>query len=599
MPWPIKTRHWIIGLGLLALIVLAAVGLILTREQGTPLTSGRSRRPELVDESPLRTARAIAALADGPEEKRLARQAIRLADHAVDLAFADAMREAAARQQQATPETKELYARVRRAEAQVKSDQELVDDLKKELAATKGPQTDLQQQLDLVQAQLGLDQDEMEDAKGNLFRSGADPMSRIQRQFARYQASQQQESTVQAQASPSAAPRAPAGNFGAQFDAWYALRPKLLQLRQAQEQAQQFRVKLKEQQASLENQPESPAEAEAPSQGDSQAVLTVLRRLADRQKSLADFDKRMQDQQQLADVYGAWIGLVQAQQRSALHAMIKLALWILLILLLVYLAGRIIDRLFSDLTPERKRLHTLRVVVKFAVQALGVLLIVFVILGTPNQLSTILGLAGAGLTVALKDFIIAFFGWFVLMGRNGIRVGDWVEINGVVGEVVEIGLLRTVLFETGNWTDTGHPTGRKVAFMNGFAIEGHFFNFSTSGQWLWDELQILVPSGQNPYPILDSIHNMVTKETEANARAAEQEWQRVSSRYKIKSVSAAPAINLRPTTSGVEVHVRYITRANERYAMRAHLYQAIVDLLHSRSGEGEEKAPARPRQRDS
>jgi small-conductance mechanosensitive channel len=79
-----------------------------------------------------------------------------------------------------------------------------------------------------------------------------------------------------------------------------------------------------------------------------------------------------------------------------------------------------------------------------------VVLILIVILGVPSQMPTIIGLAGAGLTVALKDFIVAFFGWFVLMGKNGLRVGDWVEIDGVAGEVVEINLLRTVLLETGN-----------------------------------------------------------------------------------------------------------------------------------------------------
>ncbi len=132
-------------------------------------------------------------------------------------------------------------------------------------------------------------------------------------------------------------------------------------------------------------------------------------------------------------------------------------------------------------------------VVKFAAQAVGALVILFIIFGMPTQTTTVLGLAGAGLTVAMKDFIVAFFGWFILMGRNGIRVGDWVEINGVGGEVVEVGLLKTVLLETGNWTDSSHPTGRRVSFVNSFAIEGHFFNFTTSGQWMWDELSMLIP----------------------------------------------------------------------------------------------------------
>ena len=88
------------------------------------------------------------------------------------------------------------------------------------------------------------------------------------------------------------------------------------------------------------------------------------------------------------------------------------------------------------------------------------------LLGVPKQAPTILGLAGAGLTVVFQDFILGFFGWFVLMGRNGMRVCDWVEINGVGGEVSEIGLFRTTLLETGNWTSRGHPTGRKVTLIN-------------------------------------------------------------------------------------------------------------------------------------
>jgi small-conductance mechanosensitive channel len=261
---------------------------------------------------------------------------------------------------------------------------------------------------------------------------------------------------------------------------------------------------------------------------------------------------------------------------------------------MVYLAGQVIDHYLIDKAQEYTRLHTLRAVIRFVLQAAGVVLILLVILGAPQQTPTILGLAGAGLTVAMKDFIVAFFGWFVLMGANGIRVGDWVEINGVAGEVVEINLLRTVLLETGNWNEAGHPTGRKVAFVNSYAIEGHFFNFTTSGQWLWDELQVTVPAGLDPYAMLEEIQAVVTKETEGEAHTAEEEWGRVTSRYRVRSVAAVPAVTLRPTATGTEIHVRYITRARERSAMRGRLNQALVQLLRSKGlGEKESLAAAK------
>jgi small-conductance mechanosensitive channel len=232
---------------------------------------------------------------------------------------------------------------------------------------------------------------------------------------------------------------------------------------------------------------------------------------------------------------------------------------------------------------DRRQVETLRTVTRVSVQIVAVLFILLVIFGPPTQLGTFLGLAGAGLTVALKDFIVGFLGWFVLMGKNGIRLGDWVEINGVTGEVVELGMFHTVLLETGNWTDSGHPTGRRVTFTNSFAIEGHYFNFSTSGQWLWDELQVVLPIGLDPYPIVDAIQKKVLEATSESARQAEQEWKIAAHSRDVGALSAAPAINVKPVIGGVEIAVRYVARANERYQLRAKLYQAAVDLLGARS----------------
>jgi small-conductance mechanosensitive channel len=598
----IKARHWMIALGLLAFVLLAVVGLYLTRDGRQPSQGrGLTRRAPLVDEQPLQTARNMAKLASSWEEQRYAQQALKLADHEVDLAFADALRDASEHPAPATPETKALYARVKQAEATVKAEQERIDQLKKQLAIANATRQDnLQQQLSIVQAQLELDQDELDDAKGDLIRSGADPLTRIQRQFNRHQAAQQTDAN-RAPVSPDTSAPSQRDSLVSHVTNWRALHAKTAQLLQAQAEANHGGAQLSEVHDALDKQvtgeqadkqaitkeattqlTSTEAGDAGASSGETAAAIMTLHALAVDQKDLADLDKRIQDHQELSTTYGNWIELLKSNQLSSLHGVIKSVLWILLIALAVYLAQRTLEHFLRDLSPEHTRYRTLRIIVRFAVQAVGLLGILFVIFGTPSQLSTVLGLAGAGLTVALQDFIISFLGWFVLMGRNGIRVGDWVEINGVAGEVVEIGLLRTVLLETGNWTDAGHPTGRKVALMNSYAIQGRFFNFSTSGQWLWDELQVTVPADQDPYPIIEAVQQIVVKETEADTRAAEEEWKQSTNRYRVQSVSATPAINLRPTGAGVEVHVRYITGANERYAVRTRLYQAVVELLHRR-----------------
>ena len=161
--------------------------------------------------------------------------------------------------------------------------------------------------------------------------------------------------------------------------------------------------------------------------------------------------------------------------------------------MLVILAGWALQLALEKMVRDPRQKQTLKTVLNLGTQLVGLLLILLTIFGVPQQMPTILGLATAGLTVVFQDFILAFCGWFVLMGPNGVRVRDWVEIDGVGGEVVQLGLFRTWLLETGNWTANGHPTGRRVSFLNGYAIRGKYFNFSTAGQWMWDEIKVSVP----------------------------------------------------------------------------------------------------------
>ena len=225
-------------------------------------------------------------------------------------------------------------------------------------------------------------------------------------------------------------------------------------------------------------------------------------------------------------------------------------------------------------------MQTLQTILELGIQVIGVIVVLLVIFGAPSQTPTILGLATAGITVVLQDFIIAFFGWFVLMGKNGVRVGDWVEINGVGGEVVEIGVFRTALLETGNWTGKGHPTGRRVTFTNSFAITGQYFNFSTTGQWMWDEIRVSVPATENTGKLIEQIEGAVAAETREGADLADAEWKRVTKQNGLSQFPASPSVNLRPGANGIDVIVRYVTRASERFEMRNRVYERVIALTH-------------------
>jgi small-conductance mechanosensitive channel len=264
------------------------------------------------------------------------------------------------------------------------------------------------------------------------------------------------------------------------------------------------------------------------------------------------------------------------------------------ICVLVILAGWALQLALEKMVRDPRHKQTLKTVLNLGTQLVGLLLILLTIFGVPQQMPTILGLATAGLTVVFQDFILAFCGWFVLMGPNGVRVRDWVEIDGVGGEVVQVGLFRTWLLETGNWTANGHPTGRRVSFLNGYAIRGKYFNFSTVGQWMWDEIKVSVPPGAGIRPLLNGIYEATVKTTESDAKLAEAEWKRVTHEEGSPQFSAMPSVNLRPAGAGVDIVIRYITRAGVRVETRNHLFAMIVELMQGGSQEDKNLAPLSP-----
>ncbi|MGA2422161.1 MAG: mechanosensitive ion channel domain-containing protein, partial [Candidatus Acidiferrum sp.] len=568
-----------------------------------------------VDQSSLSAAQRLAALVTSADEEPYALEAIRIADHAVDLQFAQALKNAEQHPPVLSAEAKEIQGKLAAAQQALDADNAQVKTLSDADAKASGAKKDtLDDELALAKAQQESDGNEVDDAKQDLVRAGGDPHARIQEMAKAHETAEGKPANFTAVANNLLEER----GLIHRLTQWRMLRAEEQQLAEAKADAERHIERLSTEHSALEarlqaekNGPPATASlgaaADAPyaasasapalnnltpkaakiapgrgathSHDEAVSLLKNTRRRAVDQQALATFDRRIDDQKDLASVYGNWQLLVAAKKREAGHKGLLGLSIILAILLLGLVFDGWLEKLLGKTALDRRQVQTLRTLTRVTLQILAVLFILLVIFGRPSQLGTFLGLAGAGLTVALKDFIVGFLGWFVLMGKNGIRLGDWVEINGVTGEVVELGMFHTVLLETGNWTDSGHPTGRRVTFTNSFAIENHYFNFSTSGQWLWDELQVVLPVGMDPYPIVAAIQKKVIESTSASSQKAESEWKQAAGDRNMTLMTAAPAINVKPVVGGVEVSVRYITSANERHLLRAKLYQEAVDLL--------------------
>ncbi|HVG91136.1 MAG TPA: mechanosensitive ion channel domain-containing protein, partial [Alphaproteobacteria bacterium] len=448
-----------------SLAAVALVGTVVLRYWISPPPEPVKEKPRpagLVDSQPLLTAQRLAALATTPEEQEFARNALRLADHEVDMAFAAALHQATEHAPPIPAAARPILAKVQSSQQRVKADESEVAHLKL-LISKAGDSTkqQLEDKLELAQATLEVDQEDLDALQQELIRAGGDPRSKIQQLKEQHEALDHEQTGIAAGNKDSkSAPAAQEGQSRillVQFRAWREVALKEKELVSAREELKVRLAKLTKDHQALgqetkdeQEKPEGAGDHAEENEKSSAALATgaspekysALKHAAGERKHLAELDKRAADFQQLDSVYNEWASLVGERKHAYLMGVVEGCFWVLALLLPVVFANRLVQGFVARVAPDSRRRHAVRIAARFAVQVVGVCLILVVIFGPPSQLATVLALAGAGLTVALKDFIVGFFGWFILMGPNGIRPGDWVEINGIGGEVVEVGLLH-------------------------------------------------------------------------------------------------------------------------------------------------------------
>jgi hypothetical protein len=573
---PQRVGLWLVGCVVVIIFAVATVGTDLSLSQFSEPAEAPSSNSS-INQSTYVTARNLAALAATPQEQQYAVLAMRSADHELDQSFASAIRNSASHRFALTPAATSMLHHAAELKQAIRVDQASVT-----AASAEGGDTpdDDGERLRIAQAQLVLDQDELENVQQDLARMGGDPQTDVQQAFDQHRSIENQAAALPKNTETAAleSSRSLHSVLG-KMRILSSLKERRSALIDARSKALAARQRLQQQHDVLANKSYVAAPGEDPASR--VGKLAQLRALAEREKDMTDLDKRVRDLGQLATVYEDWGHLMQTQRRALLTSLtedfLKILMAVLGIFALSGLAQYLINRWEKN---HHHRLKHARVVITLLLEVVVVARIAVVVFGMPGDVSTIVGFITAGITVTLKDFLVSFVGWFALMGRRGVEVGDWVEIDGTQGEVLEVTVLHTYLLEAGNWGTSGQFTGRQAVFMNKYAVERKYFNFSTSEQWLWDELVIPVPGSKViTRQLLGRVQELIAAETQDDMAAADASWRELAMTHGLRERKGAPTAVVRTSAAGLEVVVRYVSKAPRRFESAVHLRQVVLGAL--------------------
>jgi small-conductance mechanosensitive channel len=213
---------------------------------------------------------------------------------------------------------------------------------------------------------------------------------------------------------------------------------------------------------------------------------------------------------------------------------------------------------FRYVTDTRRRYQFLllrRIVVWVTVA----IIVSFAFASELSSITTFAGLLTAGIAVALQNVILSVAGYFFLIGKYGVRVGDRVQVAGVTGDVVDIGLVRLHLMEvTGG--SSARPTGRVVVFSNAVVFQANagMFKQIPGTNFLWHEITLTLGPESNYREVeqrmLEAVNHVFDEYRE------KMELQRRNMERSLNSVAIAsfkPESHLHLTPTGLEVVIRY------------------------------------------
>jgi H(+)-transporting ATP synthase subunit D len=254
-----------------------------------------------------------------------------------------------------------------------------------------------------------------------------------------------------------------------------------------------------------------------------------------------------------------WREATSKQYREALEALGLRVLLFAGLLAAVFLLAHLWRRAAYRYVHEARRRSRLLLLQKIVLWALVVAIAASTFATELGSLATFAGLITAGLAVAMQSVLVSIVGYFFLIGKYGIRVGDRVQIGSVTGEVIEMGLVRVHLMELAGEGQMA-PTGRVVAFANSiiFQASGGLFKQIPGVNLAWHEVTFSLPTGSDYAALKDKMVEAVTKviaDYKDDIVRQTREIQKAAS--SSESGDPLPSVQLRFSASSVDAIVRY------------------------------------------
>ena len=249
-------------------------------------------------------------------------------------------------------------------------------------------------------------------------------------------------------------------------------------------------------------------------------------------------------------------------------------------LTVVYLIFRLIlEELISKKIKSAKAKYSFNKTISILYILFFLLALIYIWVEQTETLLISYGLIGAGIAVSLQDVFRNFAGGIVIFLTGIYRVGDRIEINSKIGDVIEIGVFYTTMMVVGELSENSQATGRISLIPNSFVLSSNINNFTKDHSFIWDEITIPITYDSDWKKSSDKLLDIVKNETSDIAEKADKEITRLGEKYYLPKKPVDPVVFLNLTDNWINLTIRYVTDTKNRRELRDKINRLILTLI--------------------